>query len=225
MKKRNSEAAKTEPHSDSGKDEKAAEELKEAKPQRRKSILKVILDKRRERVEAGNNYYNLYGGGGFGGDGGREAREYDPKLGVDNLPLRGYSGLFASGELVGRGVEGSKAEGSEGVEGREGIGGRSELAGEEIGVALSGDEDGREEREVREGSRGLSKWKGKGRDVAEARRGGYWGDYPRYGGNEGGRKRGNSRFKEGEFEEPSGTEHAGQSGGDHDRDGGNGTGS
>lgn len=157
------------------------------KPKRRKSIIKTILERRRERVEAGNNYYNAYsphnGGGG---------KEYDPNLGVENLPYPQYSGLhIASSEL------------------RPSASPRQ--SGQEIGLAVSSDgqEKGkqrdssvvrnfREERrheleEVLAGDRihqmsPVSPGKGKEReseilrDGAVGRKGGYWGDFPRSSG-------------------------------------------
>ncbi|KAN0120212.1 hypothetical protein V8E51_002420 [Hyaloscypha variabilis] len=153
------------------------------KPKRRKSLIKNILEKRRERVEAGNNYYNVYPG--------REEaeREYDPSLGVDNLPRPQYSGLLiGSSELRGAGA---------------GVG----ASKEEIGVAVSGEEKKRREssvvrnfREERRGElvdvlAGDRLGKGKGRESVGVgvgvgvggQMGGYWGDFPRqeYGGSYG----------------------------------------
>jgi hypothetical protein len=147
------------------------------KPARRKSVIRRVLDKRRERIEAGNNYYSssTYGGPWTNGE---EKKEYDPKLGVENLPLRQYSGLHIGSPSQLLAEDGGKQE--------ERTGGRSELRGEEIGLALSSDEQ--EERS------GKGKQKGKGTVGGEAktRRGGYWGDFPShpysrsYGGHRGG---------------------------------------
>ncbi|KAE9380820.1 hypothetical protein N431DRAFT_477687 [Stipitochalara longipes BDJ] len=144
------------------------------KPKRRKSLIKSILEKRRERVEAANNYYNVYPG--------REEveREYDPSLGVDNLPKPHYSGLLiGSSELRNAGGGGST---------------------EEIGLAVSSDEKKRRESSVVRNFRqerreeledvlaGDRIGKGKQRESSIPRPGGYWGDLPShsYGGSYGG---------------------------------------
>jgi len=140
------------------------------KPKRRKSLIKNILEKRRERVEAGNNYYNVYPG--------REEaeREYDPSLGVDNLPKPQYSGLLIGSSEI------RKAAGTP-------------SSAEEIGVAVSGDDKKRRESSVVRNFRqerreelvdvlaGDRLGKGKQREgifgppsVAQTR--GYWGDMP-----------------------------------------------
>jgi hypothetical protein len=138
-----------------------------SKPVRRKSVIRRVRDKRRERIEAGNNYYSTYGGPWTNGE---EKKEYDPKLGIENLPLRQYSGLHIGSPSQLLAEDGGKQE--------ERTGGRSELGVEEIGLALSGDEQ--EERS--------EKGKGTVSGETKTRRGGYWGDFPRhsYGGSYGG---------------------------------------
>jgi hypothetical protein len=140
---------------------------------RRKSVIRRVLDKRRERIEAGNNYYSssTYGGPWTNGE---EKKEYDPKLGVENLPLRQYSGLHIGSPNQLLAEDGGKQE--------ERTGGRSELDREEIGLALSGDEQ--EERN----DKGKEKVKGTIGGEAKTRRGGYWGDFPShsYGRSNGG---------------------------------------
>lgn len=177
----------------------------EARPARRKSVIRRVLDKRRERVEAGNNYYNSYI---LQANGGGERQEYDPMLGVENLPLRQYSGLHigSPSQLLVDGGTGDRREG------------RSELGGEEIGVAVSGDE-AEERREKR-----------KGREGAETMRGGYWGNFPShsYGGSYGGLSgvRYVGEHGGGDYGDSTshGNDHGGYSGGDHDGNGGDGGG-
>ena len=140
---------------------------------RRKSVIRRVLDKRRERIEAGNNYYSSSTYGGLWTNG-EEKKEYDPKLGVENLPLRQYSGLHIGSPSQLLAEDGGKQE--------ERTGGRSELDREEIGLALSGDEQ--EERN----DKGKVKVKGTIGGEAKTRRGGYWGDFPShsYGRSNGG---------------------------------------
>jgi hypothetical protein len=134
------------------------------KPVRRKSVIRRVLDKRRERIDAGNNYYSstTYGDPWTIGE---EKKEYDPKLGVENLPLRQYSGLHIGSPSQLLAEDGGK-----------------QLDREEIGLALSGDEQ--EERN----DKGKVKVKGTIGGEAKTRRGGYWGDFPShsYGRSNGG---------------------------------------
>lgn len=120
-----------------------------------------MLDKRRERIEAGNNYYSTYGGPWTNGE---EKKGYDPKLGIENLPLRQYSGLHIGSPSQLLAEDGGNQE--------ERTGGQSELGAEEIGLALSSDEQ--EERS----ERGIQKGKGMVGGEAKTKRGGYWGDIP-----------------------------------------------
>jgi hypothetical protein len=108
-----------------------------------------------------------YGTNGIYGSSGRV---YNPRLGVENLPLAEWSGLHIASpiaRIAGQGGEGGKERGvSEG--GRDEVLDvkREEMG--DVGIALGGDEEGkgRGERVVYGGSDG------------GVRRGGYWGDYP-----------------------------------------------
>jgi len=76
---------------------------------RSKSIIKTILERRRERVEAGMMAYDLVGNQ-------NGVRTYDPSLGVNNLPLAHYSGLRIASPIarIGRESVGHEEGGNEG---------------------------------------------------------------------------------------------------------------
>ncbi|KAH8792271.1 hypothetical protein F5882DRAFT_77810 [Hyaloscypha sp. PMI_1271] len=166
------------------------------KPARRKSIIKTILEKRRERVEAGNIYYSA----SFNDGGGGEAREYDPRLGLENLPGPQYSGLLIeSSELRTSHPSPSPSPHIYGQESEIGVavtGERRDEEGRDSSVVRNFRQERREElEEVLAGDRlqGKGKGKGKGKEREQmegtiARRDGYWGDFPShsYGGSYGG---------------------------------------
>jgi len=143
-------------------------------------------------VEAGNNYYSA----SFNDGGGGEGREYDPRLGLENLPGPQYSGLLiGSSELRTSHPSPSPSPQIYGQEPEIGLAVTGERRDEErrdSSVVRNFRQERREElEEVLAGDRLQGKGKGKEREQMEgtiARRDGYWGDFPShsYGGSYGG---------------------------------------
>ncbi len=140
------------------------------KPVRSKSLIKTILERRKERIEAGNKAYDEMNGNG------NRTRTYNPDLGVDNLPLAHYSGLRIASPIARIGRDG----GNETDEDVDRDGNENGNAGVGIGIAIGG--------HVREGEE-------HGTSDVGMHRGAYWGDYAGsrrdgYGGDRGGDARG-----------------------------------